>query len=197
MMTIDTQTPEKYENDYENAVDTTVSTAQEKTEPFRQEMREKGNQLVNEAKSAAEQAGEQAKSALSSQKDAAARQLHGLANSLRQTSTQLRQQDQGASAGYSQDVANKLDRASDYLEEHNLEDLFHDAEGFARRQPELFIGGAFTLGLLAARFLRSSKPQQPDWRTYSETRYGNGGTAVPVTYHSVTRPGSHDGELEL
>jgi hypothetical protein len=34
-----------------------------------------------------------------------------------------------------------------------------EAEDFARRQPALFLGGAFALGLLGARFLKSSGQQ--------------------------------------
>ena len=32
-------------------------------------------------------------------------------------------------------------------------------EQYARRQPAIFLGGAFALGLLGARFLKSSNPQ--------------------------------------
>ena len=35
----------------------------------------------------------------------------------------------------------------------------HDAQRLARRQPALFVGGAFALGLLGARFLKSSSPE--------------------------------------
>jgi hypothetical protein len=150
-----TQRTEKHESN----IDKAVSTAREKTAPVREEMREKGNQLATEAKSAVHEAGEQTKTALGSQKEAAARQLHGLADSLRQTSRHLREQDQGTFASYSNQAAHQIERASEYLEDRDLDELMHDAEDFARRQPELFIGGAFTLGLLAARFLRSSAPE--------------------------------------
>ena len=44
-------------------------------------------------------------------------------------------------------------------------------EHFARRQPVLFVGGAFTLGLLAARFLKSSGQR-------SSSRQGTGQPAI-------------------
>jgi hypothetical protein len=41
----------------------------------------------------------------------------------------------------------------------------HDAETFARRHPDLFLGGTFVAGLLLARFLKSSTPE---WREREE-----------------------------
>jgi hypothetical protein len=44
--------------------------------------------------------------------------------------------------------------------------LVGDVENFARRQPALFIGGALALGILAARFLKSSSQQGSTMRDY-------------------------------
>ncbi|MBK8902577.1 MAG: hypothetical protein IPM53_15420 [Anaerolineaceae bacterium] len=158
----------RVEDKSESNIDKAVTAAKEKAGPVREEVKQKSSQLINEAKSAAGQAGEEAKSMLASQKDEAARQLGGLADSLRQTSQQLRQQDQRAIATYSNKIASQIDRASSYLQERDLDALIHDAEDFARRQPEIFIGGAFTLGLLAARFLRSSAPE-PEYRPQQQS----------------------------
>lgn len=176
----------RVEDKSESNVEKAVTAAKEKTAPVREEVKQKGNQLMNEAKSAAGQAGEEAKSMLASRKDEAAKQLEGLAESLRQTSSQLRQQDQGAFASYSNKVADQIDRASGYLQEHNLDELLHDAEDFARRQPEIFIGGAFTLGLLAARFLRSTAPE-PEYRTYNESYRQTTYTAPRPAQTAVSR----------
>ncbi len=190
-MTKHTQTSHQQQSNVDKTATTTNAandTAQEvknevkeTTDAVRKELRETGEQLATEAKSAAQQASKQAKSALASQKSEAARQLHGLANSLRQTSVQLRQQDQGAIASYSQEVANKIDHVSDYLEDRNLDDLLHDAQDFARRQPQLFIGGAFTLGLLAARFLRSSDPHRAEWQTQTYQSHQPYSESLPQT----------------
>ena len=58
-------------------------------------------------------------------------------------------------------AADQLDRFSTRLRERNVSELLHDAQQLARRQPALFIGGAFVLGLLGARFLKSSSDRQP------------------------------------
>jgi hypothetical protein len=132
------------------------SAVQEKVDQAQQKASEVADEAKKQASVLTEQAKTEAKSSLQSQKEMAAQELHGVAQALRQTSNNLREQDQTMFAQYSNQVANRVERASTYLEEHDLDELMHEAEDFARRQPELFIGGAFTLGLLAARFLKSS-----------------------------------------
>lgn len=119
-------------------------------------LREKSEELKESTKSVANQVSHQAKSTVTEQKDQAVNQLHGVAEALRQTSEHLRRDNKTTVATYSNQVADQIDRMSGYLQDRNLNELMHDAEDFARRQPELFIGGAFTLGLLAARFMKSS-----------------------------------------
>lgn len=149
----------------ESNIDKAKDLAQEKAAP----VREKAGEIADDAKSMMEQAGQQAKSTVSEQKEQAANQLHGVAQALRQTSDQLREQDQGMFANYSNQAADQVERLSGYLQEREVSDLVHEAENFARRQPELFIGGAFTLGLLAARFLKSSAPDSYEAKRYSPT----------------------------
>lgn len=156
----------KDENNKESITEQATATVKDKT----QLVKEKANEVLNKTKPMVDEANRQAKSALSEQKNAAVDQLSGLARVLRQSSDQLRQQDQGAFASYSQQVADQIDHMSGYLRERDLEDLMYDAKDFARRQPELFIGGAFTLGLLAARFLKSSAPDAHQRRTYETHR---------------------------
>lgn len=59
-------------------------------------------------------------------------------------------------AEYSDTVAKKLDQAAEYLGNKDLKQMYGDAESFARRNPAVLIGGAFVLGMLAVRFLKSS-----------------------------------------
>jgi len=59
---------------------------------------------------------------------------------------------------YSETAAQKLESAARYLESTDWRELASDVEVQARRNPALFLGGAFVLGVLAARFLKSSPP---------------------------------------
>lgn len=157
------------------------SAMKEKADQAKQKASEVANEAQQQAAHLSQQAKTEAKSSLESQKDMAARELHGVAKALRQTSSNLRQQDQTMFAQYSNRAADGVDRVSNYLEEHELEDFVHEAEDFARRQPELFIGGAFTFGLLAARFLKSSAP------TYE---YEDEYSRLPVQSHTSPFSGS-------
>jgi hypothetical protein len=53
-------------------------------------------------------------------------------------------------------AAHQVEQFSRTLKERDVEQLYGEAEAFARRQPGVFLGGAVVLGFLAARFLKSS-----------------------------------------
>ena len=105
----------------------------------------------------ASQAGNKVTSRLDAQKDRAAEGLSGVVKALRQTGQQLREQDQtGAAHEYLNSATNQVERVADYIRSTDVKQMVGQVEQFARRQPALFIGGAFVLGLLGARFLKSS-----------------------------------------
>ncbi len=99
---------------------------------------------------------DQAQDMLTSRKEQAVSGLGNIAQAFRQTEDQLRGQEQTAAANAINTVANQMERFSSYLSNKEVTDLLDEAEGLARRNPELFLGGAFALGLLASRFLKSS-----------------------------------------
>jgi len=111
---------------------------------------EKVGQVVDQAK-------QQTTALLATRKDQAAGALYTVGHALRQTGQQLREQDQTAIAGYADQAAMQVERVSRYLQDRDMRQLVDDTEGFARQRPVVFVGGALTLGLLAARFLKSSK----------------------------------------
>ena len=126
---------------------------------------------MNQAKDAAGQAAtqvvgqakEKASSLLGEQKTNLAAGINTVADSIRQIGENLQGGDGGeknqiaALAGkYGDSLAGQIEKISHYVEDKNFGELAHDAEHFARRNPALFVGGAFALGILAARFLKSS-----------------------------------------
>ena len=86
-------------------------------------------------------------------------ELTGIAEALRQKGEELHDSMLGPMVGR---AADQVDRASAYLKDASLTDVVRSTERFARREPLLFIGGAFTLGLLCARFLKSSSHHAQD-----------------------------------
>jgi hypothetical protein len=115
---------------------------------------------------------EQANSRLSSQKDRALDSLSGVTQAVKQTTQQLRDNQHDIIARYIEQAADQIERFSTNLKNKDVGELVEDAQRFARRQPAIFVGSAFALGLLGARFLKSSAP--PEYRSeYGQTQYGS------------------------
>jgi len=102
---------------------------------------------------------QQASSALSSQKVRAADSMKTVIDAVRQTGESLREKN-GTIAGYADSAASQLERFSTQLRDRDVSELMDEVGAFARRQPALFIGGGVALGLIAARFLKSSAPDR-------------------------------------
>ena len=104
---------------------------------------------------------EQAAAQFSTQKDRATNGLGSVAAAIRQTGQPLRDNDQSMLADYAATAADQIDRFSSRLRERDLESLMRDVKGFAQRQPAVFIGAAFAVGVIAARFFKSSGDTSP------------------------------------
>jgi gas vesicle protein len=121
------------------------------------EVSQQVSSTINEAKSKIEQEA-------SDQKGFLADQIEGVANALHQTGEGMRSSQGGQSnqlGSYADSAAEQLTGLSNYLREHDLNQILDDARGYARQQPEIFYMGALVAGFLAGRFFRSSAPQAP------------------------------------
>ena len=121
--------------------------------------------FYDQAKETAGQAYEavtdKAASKLDEQKTSLSGGLTTVADSVRQVSQNLgsSQTDSGlaeTAAKYTDTAAKKIEEVATYFEGRNVREMARDLESFARRNPAVFFGAAFGLGLLAARFLKSS-----------------------------------------
>jgi len=121
--------------------------------------------FVDQAKETASQAYEavtdKAATKLDEQKTTLSGGLTTVADSIRQVSENLgsSRTDSGlaeAAAKYTNTAALRLQDVAGYFERKNVRDMARDLEGYARRNPAMFLGAAFGLGLLAARFLKST-----------------------------------------
>jgi hypothetical protein len=99
---------------------------------------------------------ERATAQLSTQKDRATDGLGSVAQAVRQSTQHLRQNKQDAIANYVEKAADQIDRFSTQLRNRDVGELVNEVQRFARRQPALFVGSAFALGVVGARFLKSS-----------------------------------------
>ncbi len=106
------------------------------------------------------------------QKGRAADGLGNVAAALRQTGGNLRSSEQAALGQYAERAADTVEQFSQQLREKSIDELFSDTERFARREPEIFLGGAVLLGLLASRFLKASaRRTQVRDQGYSQNDY--------------------------
>jgi len=122
------------------------------TEDVRNKAEETASALVDQAQQvAAVQA--------NSQMTKAASLLDGVAQSLYETSTNMRDQ-QPQIASVADQAASRVEGFSSYLRDHDMNDVVRDAESYARREPLVFIGAAFAVGFIAARFLKASSPNR-------------------------------------
>jgi hypothetical protein len=138
---------------------------------LRQEAKQKAGDVKEQAGQMADKAGDMAASQASTQKDRAAEQLSGIASAFGEVGQKLRDSDQGKVADYADMAADQIRHFSDQLQQKDVRELMSDVEGFARRQPAVFLGGAFALGLLGARFLKSSSPTSESGQLTRSTGY--------------------------
>ena len=120
---------------------------------------------------------ERAGAQLATQKDKATDGIGTIARAVRRTTQELREQQHDTIADYVDRAADQLERLSSGLKNKDIGELFRDAQSLARRQPAMFVGSAFAIGLLGARFLKSSSPdcgyQQPAWQRVGRNEGGS------------------------
>ena len=124
-----------------------------------------------------ERARQTAAAQLTTQKTRATEALGSVAAAIRQSSQPLRDNNQGMLADYAGKAADQLEQFSTRLGERELTELMDDGKRFARRQPALFVGAAFAVGVVAARFLKSSPDGQRRFRSRPALDY------VPARRH--------------
>lgn len=110
-------------------------------------------------------AAKKATSAIDEQKTNLAQGLTSVADSIREIGGSLRGSGQAkgvadVAAKYGDSIADQVERFSSSLDKKDLRELMRDVEHFAHKNPAVFLGGAFALGILAARFLKSGNPEQ-------------------------------------
>lgn len=139
--------------------------------------RETASQVTSQVSGQAQQT---AQTQLATRKDQATSGLESVANALQQVGTQLRQNDQQQIGHYADLAAGQVSRVAGHLRQRNVNQLVDEVQDLARQQPTLFLGGAFVLGLIGARFLKASGREartgstDTAWRGRETPSYGYG-----------------------
>jgi hypothetical protein len=139
-------------------------------------------QVKQTAQEVASGAKRQAEDQLQHQKQEVTGSLHGVADALHAAGDHLEQHDHDAFAEYAHAAADQVERFTSSIRSRSVGQILDEAQRFAYREPAMFIGGAFLLGLAGARFLKASDPRAG----YGSGRqYGSGAR----TYGSSDRYG--------
>lgn len=143
-------------------------SAHKRSKKTAERARSKGSKTAEQAKEKASRLSEKAKHQLSGQaeqqKEQASEQLEDIGSALRETSNTLHERDKDSIANVMEGAAHQVERLSGYLRNHSVNDMLSQAERVARREPEMFLGGAALLGLIGARFFKSSSPDHRSHR---------------------------------
>jgi hypothetical protein len=122
----------------------------------RGQIRQVKDQVVDQAKSSLRDAKDRATSSLGESRRQAADQIGGIATAFHSASDHLRNEQQERIAGLADSIAGQVDQVANYLRDADLNRIARDVESLARRQPALVYGAAIALGIIGARFLKSS-----------------------------------------
>jgi hypothetical protein len=157
----------------------------------REQIREVKDQVVGQAKNTFQQARDRASSSLGESKSQIADQFGTVADALRRTTEHLRSENQQRIAGLTETVARQVDQLANYLRNKDARAMKQDLANLARRQPALVLGGALVLGLIGARFLKSSERGRErrrisQGRNASERRFGYTGYNQPFSGETET-----------
>ena len=161
--------------------------------------------VINQAKeSAGDAAGkaygiaaEKATSKIDEQKTNLAQGLSSVADNIHQMGDSLRESEDPYgiakfTAKYGDTLADQVGRISGYLEKKDLKGLARDVEDFAHKNPALFLGAAFGLGIAAARFFKSGNSNQALMR---RPRYERKGKYMPDEHEGVHLPEDLDKQV--
>ena len=122
------------------------------------------------------------------QKNRAADGLGGIADVFRTAGNELRNENETL-AQYVDMASDQLRRFADTIRQRGVNDMMNDVNQFARRNPAMFIGGAFLVGFGIARFMKASA-DRGDVRSYD-----NFSGVDPMTTGAPGSP-SYSGDLE-
>lgn len=149
---------------------------------------EAGQEAGQEAGHLAERAAEVGFHQADRAREQTAEGINQLAESVRRVSSDM-EPEQPAIANLTSTAAEQAERIAGYLRDTDARQIVHTVEDIARRQPLLFVGGAFVLGIAASRFVKAAGDGTPNSQRTSHggTSYDGTGGAYEATGPGATR----------
>jgi uncharacterized membrane protein len=113
--------------------------------------------VEQKAQHTTERVADKAQAAVMNTREKVAGQLEVVARAIESAANTLEQSQQRGLAQRVRPYIQKAENASQRLRQKSPRELQQDVDRMAREKPAWFLGGAFLLGLLSARFLKSSE----------------------------------------
>ena len=117
----------------------------------------------------AEQVKDQASAVAQQQMTSAAEGLDSAAGAVNAVGDRLRENHLVSLSQYTDLAAEQIEKLATWLRTTTPEEIAHDVEDFAKKQPAVFVAGALALGLIGVRFLRSTSQDQTKTLTRRRT----------------------------
>jgi hypothetical protein len=146
------------------------------TEQQQSPLNEAGQQATEEAERLAGRAADLGYDRADQGREKAADGISKVADTMRRVSNDM-ETDQPTIASAASTAADQAERLANYLRDTDARQLVDTIEDAARRQPLLFLGGAFVLGVAAARLIKAAGGDRPttrgayDWSSRSSSPY--------------------------
>lgn len=121
----------------------------------------KSHEAAEQLKNAVVDQADQVRHKADSARDHAAERFRRVASHLRNVGDNLRSDDQIASK-LAERASRSVEGVADYVASTDVKRFMRDTEQLARRQPALFFGSAFLVGLAIGRFLKSAPPDRAE-----------------------------------
>jgi len=109
-------------------------------------------------------------------RETAASGIDRVAQSIRRVSTDM-QTEQPQIANAALTAADQAEKVAQYLRQTDARQILSNVEDMARKQPLIFLGGAFVLGAAVSRFIKAAggnKSDQAGYRSGYNTDYSSG-----------------------
>ncbi len=152
-----------------------------------------GSQAQDKAKEAAGQARDRVRDQVDQRSTEIGQRVGGSAGDARSVAEELRSKGKDAPARYVEQAADRAERLGGYLERSDGDQILHDVEDFARRNPWAVAAGGLALGFAASRMLKASSGQR--YRSSVSAR-GYGGAADGGGFAGTGATGTRPSQFE-
>ena len=153
---------------------------QDKKEQAKEQVQETAHQVADRAQEGMGQAREQVRRQVDERSTQAGQQVRSAADDARSVAEQLRSEGKDQPARMAEQAADRAERLGGYLERASGDDILHDVEDFARRNPWAIALGGLAVGFAASRMLKASSSDRYHGSTGGNGVQGRYGRTTPA-----------------